>query len=335
MFDHIISDTFESSYIESIRLLLEKGIKVCPRGSETKELAPFVLGFKNPRDRLVFNSERRINLGFMLAECLWIMAGRNDVEMIKYYNPNIANYSDDGFIFHGAYGPRLRKDTIDQFRAVVDKLKKDPDSRQALCIIWDPKRDYETTKDVPCTISYQFLIRDNGDGRRLQMEANMRSNDVILGLSTDAFNFTMIQELIASELNMDPGHYYHIDGSLHIYANDYEKAERIVKCHEAEGIKSFPMPEMPKNSLQYIPVIEMIEATVRTRESLDFDFVQSVASMLPEYWQQWVYVFACYRALKEKNVTVARQFSDAMGPSHPFRSLMERSIKRQEVKLSK
>lgn len=335
MFDHVISDSFETSYIESMKLIMSKGIKVYPRGMETKELAPFVMGIKSPRDRLIFNEARRMNLGFTLAECLWIMSGRNDVEMMKYYNSNMSTYSDDGITFHGAYGPRLRKNGMDQFLAVIEKLKADPDSRQALCIIWDPKRDYEPTKDVPCTVSYQFMIRDNGDGRRLMMETTMRSNDLHRGNQSDIFNFTTIQELIASELNMDPGHYFHIPGSLHVYATDYEKVQEVIDCHDANGVKSFPMPEMPKYSLKYIPMVEMIEESVRTKESLDVGFVSSVASMLPDYWQQWVYVFACYRALKEKNVKAARAFNEMMGPSHPFRALMERSVKRQESKLAK
>ena len=50
-------------------------------------------------------------------------------------------------------------------------------------------------KDIPCTVSLQFLIREN----KLHLFVNMRSNDVFLGLPHDIFCFTMIQEIIANQ----------------------------------------------------------------------------------------------------------------------------------------
>jgi thymidylate synthase len=71
----------------------------------------------------------------------------------------------------------------------------------------------------------------------------MRSNDAWLGLPHDIFCFTMIQELVARSLGFELGDYKHFAGSLHLYADDVEKAARF----QSEGLpRKVPMPPMPK-----------------------------------------------------------------------------------------
>jgi len=328
---HVSTGTaFEHVYIHAMKSLMSLGQTTSPRGYETKELSPFLLGFENSRKRFIFNPERKVNLAFMLAECLWIMNGREDVEMVSYYNSKIAQFSDNGETFHGAYGPRLRnlrtpnenqEEYTDQFYQVINKLKSDPDSRQAICNIFLANRDYVVTKDVPCTMTYQFLIRDN----KLEMIANMRSNDIILGLSTDAFNFSTIQEVIASELGIEPGWYYHIDGSLHIYKKDYEWAERIIKNGARLVKEILEMPPMPENSLQYVKQLGIAEEQYRKNGILEHE--------LPDYWMKWLFVFACYKALKENDIEKAELFNQDIGEDHPFYVFMQRSIDRKKVKV--
>jgi len=320
-----ICHDFECAYLQSISDLMHYGRVTRPRGMETREITPYIVGFDSPRHRLVYNTERNVNIAFMLAECLWIITGQKHVDMVSFYNSKIANYSDDGETFHGAYGPRLRGEEdnvmlpVDQLQAAIDKLKEDPDSRQAICTIFSGQMDYVKTKDVPCTISYQFLLRDN----KLELIANMRSNDVILGLSTDAFNFSVIQELVASELDdVELGTYFHVDGSLHIYSTHYERAKSIL---ESPSMMNKPMPEMPKNSLKHITTLSELEKKLRTNEDLgDYD--------LPEYWEKWLFTFGCYKALKENNIELAEEYVDKIGDDHPFRIFLKRSIKRKKEK---
>lgn len=235
----ISSPCFNQAYADSLWELFQGGKYVFPRGQKTLELAPYVLHLENPRDRIISVKERNINLGFNILEFLSIVAGDNTVKRLAELNPGIVQYSDDGEVFRGAYGPRLRNNAVDQFKQVIDKLKEDKDSRQAIMTIFDPKIDYVVTKDVPCTISFHFMIRNN----KLNMNVYMRSNDAMLGHVIDVFVFTMIQELIANELGCELGEYYHFAGSFHLYEKDFEKAIKI-----ANGYKSFTcnsiMPKM-------------------------------------------------------------------------------------------
>jgi hypothetical protein len=77
-------------------------------------------------------------------ESLWILGGRSDVAWLAQWLPSIANYSDDGIDFHGAYGYRLRLDG--QFTNVVNRLQKDPDTTRAVLAIYDRAMDSDAAR---------------------------------------------------------------------------------------------------------------------------------------------------------------------------------------------
>ena len=59
------------------------------------------------------------------------------------------------------------------------------------------------------------------------MSVYMRSNDVWLGAAYDFFQFTRVQIAMASVLGIEPGRYAHHVGSLHIYEQHYESADKL------------------------------------------------------------------------------------------------------------
>jgi thymidylate synthase len=114
---------------------------------------------------------------------------------------------------------------------MIDRLRKDPDTRQAVVTIWNPERDMlEKKRDYPCTILHQFRVRKD----RLNMSVYMRSNDVWLGSAYDFFQFTRVQLAMCSVLGIEPGTYAHHVGSLHIYENNYEAAGKLKKTNLVE-----------------------------------------------------------------------------------------------------
>jgi thymidylate synthase len=79
--------------------------------------------------------------------------------------------------------------------------------------------------------------------RKLDAILSIRSNDAILGLPYDVFFFSMLQEVMAVELGVELGTYFHSAGSLHLYERHLRLAERTI----AEGVFASPeMPEMPE-----------------------------------------------------------------------------------------
>lgn len=105
-------------------------------------------------------------------------------------------------------------------------LEEDKDTRQAILRFSLPEHQWKGNKDQTCTLSGNFLIRND----QLHFSVVMRSNDLTLGLVYDLPWFCslmdkMIEELKPTYPNLTKGHYTHFVHSLHIY----EKNEEMVK----------------------------------------------------------------------------------------------------------
>lgn len=220
----ITAESVNELYIKILSTLQEQGSVTSPRGMKTIEVHPEILCLTDPRRRVLLNPLRPLNPGFMCAEALWILSGSED-PWIYTFNSQLRQYADDG-ILRGAYGPRLRcwGGETDQFAQVVDLFTRDPESRQATMVIFDPARDFKAAKDIPCTNLFRFLIRNN----ELDMITVMRSQDVWLGLPYDIFTFTLLHELMAGFLGVSLGKYYHFVDSLHLYEQHWAQAGQIV-----------------------------------------------------------------------------------------------------------
>lgn len=223
-------------YNSLIMNLIQNGQRISPRGLATRELLGAALVIPNIQDNIIQIPERKLNYHFMVAEALWILMGRDDVEMISHYNKNIAQFSDDGLKFEGAYGPRIKY----QLPRVIDKLTKEPNTRQAVISIWD-RMPTLATKDVPCTVSLQFLIRDN----RLSLIVYMRSSDAWLGLPYDIFTFTSIQSALAYELKIKPGKLLLWLASCHLYENHIDDAIQMCAHTDPKTWGTYLSPQLP------------------------------------------------------------------------------------------
>ena len=235
---HGTFEIFDDALHFLLKTILDGGHKtVSSRGSNT-ELNGIAVEILNPRSRLS-QTESRGRLFSCLGELCWYLAGSDDVDFIAYYIPRYQRESEDGRIF-GAYGPRLfRKDGIHQLQNVTDLLRRNPGSRRAVIQLFAATDLDDLHKDVPCTCTFQFFVREE----KLHMVAHMRSNDAVIGLPHDFFCFTMLQEMLARELNLELGSYHHLVGSLHIYDDDVKMAKEYLD----EGFQSTKeqMPAMP------------------------------------------------------------------------------------------
>lgn len=188
----------------------------------THEVIGTSLCIEDALANIIHHPLRDINPRFMVAEWLWILAGRADVRTISEYNKQIAQFSDDGVKFAGAYGPRLEC----QWDYVIETLKNDPASRRAVASIWSPNP--RPTKDYPCTLNAQFIVRD----RKLHSIWTMRSNDLWLGFPYDFFNFSMLTNNLAAELGYSVGSLTLNTGSSHIYEQHWNLVRALVGEYE-------------------------------------------------------------------------------------------------------
>lgn len=213
-------------WARTLRLILDEGVLVSPRGKNTYEIPQHTVTVPMRYPVLTIPG-RKLSYKFMAAEAFWILSGDNTVAGIAPWNKNIADFSDDGKTFFGAYGPKIQ----DQINYVVRKLHEDPDTRQAGLTIW--RENPPQTKDVPCTVAIFASIRRG----RLNLSVYMRSSDVWLGLPYDTFTFSMLAHLICCRLNerpdnngtVFPGTLYLTAASSHLYEDQWAQAEELAQ----------------------------------------------------------------------------------------------------------
>lgn len=227
----MVVKNFNLTWLEVIESTLTNGIFRSPRGIPTLETIHRTIQVDMRRPVLTVEA-RKLSYTFMLAEAHWILSGSDKVAEIEPYNKNIAKFSDDGVTFHGAYGPKI----YGQIAGVVKKLMDDPDTRQACINIW--RENPMTSKDIPCTMSIVFQIRDG----KLHCSVFMRSSDIWLGLPYDVFNFSMLSHWVCALINersfvalhITPGILSLTAASSHLYETNFTEANKVLNLSPAD-----------------------------------------------------------------------------------------------------
>lgn len=208
-----------SEWVTAVSDCLKSGSIEVPRGLAVRERLCKTTTVDMSRPVLTIKS-RRLSYKFMAAEAAWILSGDNRLAPLLPYNKRMASYSDDGVHLSGAYGPMV----VEQLPYVVRCLESDPSSRQAVMTVWRPRPG--ASKDVPCTVSLQFLVR----GGRLHVVDTMRSSDLWLGWPYDVFSMSMIALRVSQLLKHHPplGQLHLTAGSSHVYESDIEAVRRVL-----------------------------------------------------------------------------------------------------------
>lgn len=257
----------DSVWIDLITKIMGTGFEVHPRGMPTMELLANTT-VVDMGDPILTVPERELGYRFLAAEAHWILSGDNRVETIAPYSKQISRFSDDGVRFFGAYGPKV----MEQMSYVVRTLGEDNESRQAVMTIWRERPG--PTKDVPCSIALQFMVR-NG---KLNCHATMRSSDAWLGWVYDVFNFSMISWAVLLELkqwglrdyvDLEIGKLYLTAASQHLYKAQWDKCGDIIDSRIG--------PKCPTPSKQ----LEIADARLRPiRDAIENREAQSTAELL-------------------------------------------------------
>lgn len=240
--------------------ILTHGEEVCPRGLRTKELLHHTVKVDMARP-VVTRKERGLNYQFMAAEALWILAGRNDVDSLAKFVPKMRQFSDNGEVLAGAYGPRI----VPQLPYVVNTLKQDPDTRQAALTVWTPCPG--PSKDIPCTVSMVFNIRrcSETEQENLHLHVHMRSSDAWLGIPYDVFSFSMVGFYVCALLGLYPGTLTLSLTSNHLYEQHWDQAQELLQTFSDK----IDLPSVPKEVLTDWPTLKQNLETLRDYPKVD------------------------------------------------------------------
>ena len=190
---------------------------------DTKAL--FNVGFtiENPMDNHIDCKQRDWKQSYAEAEWQWYLSGDNNIKKLgELYGkvPEIwKRMADELGRVNSNYGYQWKRDN--QLDNVIEMLKSNSNTRQATISIYDGKQIESGAYkyDTPCTYAIQFTIVDD----KLNMCVTMRSNDLWYGFCNDQYCFSRLQLLVADELEIRLGTYFHFAHNLHLYNNIIEK----------------------------------------------------------------------------------------------------------------
>lgn len=244
--NYLFNDVEEA--LPPLLALMETADEVGSRNGRTREMTHVSITLGKPTRREVLVPERRVNLAAQIAESAWVLAGRNDIEWLAHYLPRAHDFSDDGKTWRGGYGPRLRSwpvrdgenvSVVDQLAYVVETLRDQPLSRQAVVSLWDPQVDTNPGLDRPCN---DLLIFTNRLGY-LDLHVTLRSNDLFWGWSgINAFEWSVLQEVVAKLLGVNVGKLHFSTASLHVYDKHWPRSRKIVEAEPIDTAGLEPSP---------------------------------------------------------------------------------------------
>jgi len=345
-------------YPKTLKYIKKYGNFVCPRNKKTIEIYPAVTIIKNPKERVLTTYGRGGNIFFLVAEALWILAGRGDSDFITFYCKELNNFKDEGYLnFHGAYGSRLRNygffkngnilnsskinkatkedGTVDQLEQVYEKFSKDKETRQAVVCFWNPYFDnaYKTA-DIPCNNLSYYKIRDG----KLHLHQILRSNDVNLGLyPTNLFQFSMQQEALAGWLGIEVGEILFFSDSLHFYieskiTDNVLKQKRIFDIYKYYKTGDFSVSKS-KFNIYIKKIFELEKEMKNNKKSMAYyEFINN------KYWNDLYLLLVTYNYLKlERNFLdyfkrIENQDLKVAGYEFLFRYLKKQGKEMEELK---
>lgn len=265
---------------------------------------PVITEYRYPDKRVIFSAKRDANPVFHLVEALWMLAGRNTVDDLAPYTSGIQRYAEADGIMHGAYGHRWRNHfSMDQLWGVVQLLRENPETRQAVLTMWDSEVDFRTKKnDIPCNTHIYFDLRAlAGCGPQLNMTVCCRSNDILLGAyGANVVHMSIMMEWVAAAVGVPLGVYRQMSNNFHAYTES-EVWQRM---------KEFP----DKAPLEYPPIVPLLavgEDPVDFLSDCEDFFFFNVETTFRTYFVQHV-AYPLARAYRARKVGVFRPILDTV-----------------------
>ncbi len=301
--------SFDEAYRATLAAVLRDGhdVKIgsslsTAAGRTTIELLNYSFLLERPSARLAVSASRPFNIFAAVGRLAWLLSGSNLLREIVFYDGAAQRFSDDGMTVPGSSdGARLiaARPGQNQLQKVTELLRDEENTRRAAVVIYMPEDVGRVSADIPCTISLVFNLRED----RLHITTLMRANNALTVLPYDVFQFSMLGELVAAQLSVDSGTYFHLAASMHIYADDRGLARSV--ADERVRTEASAMPAMPRgNALAQANEFAAAEARIRALAMADrsdalvgAEIAESVEE-LGEYWAALARVVLIWAILK-------------------------------------
>jgi thymidylate synthase len=229
------------AYLELLRTLLAEGEARPDRtGTGTYGLFGYQMRFDLGAGFPLVTT-KKVHLRSIVEELLWFLRGETHVASLQAAGVTIwdewataeqcarfgREAGDLGPIYGHQWrnfgatkdGAAYRRDGVDQIRAVLDEIRRNPHSRRLIVSGWHPAEANQVALP-PCHTLFQLYVQ-NG---RLSCQLYQRSADVFLGVPFNIASYALLTHLIAQVSGLAVGEFVHSFGDVHLYANHVEQA---------------------------------------------------------------------------------------------------------------
>jgi len=279
------------------RMMLEKlhtdgEMQQISRVGSTIELRNAISVLENPYSRYITDHARKHSIKYVKAEFLWYMIKNRNKAFIADFADMWNKVSDDGVNVNSNYGQKVfaksrdiynEEEPYNQFDHVLNELLVSPDSRRAIWLYHDVNDILNNTKDFPCSIVSQFMIRNN----KLHQTVYMRSCDAIFGWCNDIPAFSLFQEMLLRKLqvkyeNLHMGNLTHIAGSLHIYEHHWKLLDNIYDTQHTPNYFGEVFPKMSITDVDQLMALSSIHDVQSFRNSKSEFLNYLVEDVIPD-----------------------------------------------------
>ncbi len=230
-------------YLDLMRHVLEHGVRKEDRtGTGTLSVFGWQMRF-DLRAGFPLLTTKKLHLRSIIYELLWFLRGDTNVRWLNAHGVTIWDeWADENGDLGPVYGAQWRSwrtadgHTIDQIAEVVERIRRDPDSRRLLVNAWNVG-ELERMALPPCHVLFQFYVA----GGRLSCQLYQRSADIFLGVPFNIASYALLTMMVAQVTGLEPGEFVHTFGDAHLYLNHLEQA-RLQLTREP-----FPPPRMRLN----------------------------------------------------------------------------------------
>lgn len=170
---------------------------------------------------------KKLHLKSIIHELLWFLQGETNIKYLKDNGVSIWDeWADDEGNLGPVYGSQWRSwrgangETIDQISAVVNQIKKNPDSRRLIVSAWNVA-EIEKMALPPCHAFFQFYVADN----KLSCQLYQRSADIFLGVPFNIASYALLTMMMAQVTGLGFGDFVHTIGDAHLYLNHIDQTK--------------------------------------------------------------------------------------------------------------
>lgn len=173
---------------------------------------------------------RKPNKEYIERELEWYRSMSRLVDDIPGETPQIwKDIADRDGMINSNYGWCIwSEENGRQYENVKAELRANPNSRRAVMIYNRPSMHVDFCangmNDFMCTYSNAFMIRDG----KLISHYLMRSNDAVFGYNNDVAWAKHVQQLLASELEVEVGDLIWTATNFHVYERHFKFVEKLI-----------------------------------------------------------------------------------------------------------